>query len=99
MIDRSHLIALELLRKEAASGAVAKTLGAGVKGFFGLGKKMSEAAAKAGIKSPTAHFLMKYSPHLATLYGAKKVYESPTGQKARYKVQLWRARRAQRRGY
>jgi hypothetical protein len=104
MLDRSHLIAMLNLRKEAA---VLKGLGAagkaGVKGFFGIGKKMSDEMLAAGVKSPLAHAAAKAAPYAAALYGGKKAYDSPTGQRARYRVAVWKqqraAKRAQRRGY
>lgn len=39
---------------------------------------------------------LKYAPEAALAAGAYKAYESPTGQKLRYKYQLWKARRQQR---
>ena len=93
----AHQIAYELLKKEgSASKAILKGLGGATKGFFESGKLISKHMTEAGVKSPVAHGLAKAAPYAAALYGGKKAYQSPTGQRLRYKVREMKARRAMR---
>jgi hypothetical protein len=91
-------LAYKLLCKEgsAARTFIKGTIGAG-RGFLQSGKLISKHMEAAGVKSPTAHALAEIAPYAAALYGGKKAYESPTGQKLRYKIQEWKARRAMER--
>ncbi|MFW9801060.1 MAG: hypothetical protein ACFFFC_00285 [Candidatus Thorarchaeota archaeon] len=103
-MNGKHL-AYELLYKEgAAARTIAKHLirtgrgaAAAGKGFLQSGKLISKHMEQAGVKSPLAHGVAQASPYLLALYGGKKAYESPTGQKLRYKVQEWKARKAMER--
>ena len=91
-------IAYRLLQKEgSAARTFLKGLGAAGKGFFQSGKLMSKHMAEAGIKSPLAHGIAKIAPYATAGLGAKALYDSPTGQRVRYKVQEIRARRAMKR--
>lgn len=91
----AHQIAYELLKKEgSASKAVLKGLGGAAKGFFASGKTISAHMKGAGVTSPTAHLLAKTAPYVGAAYGGKKMYESPTAQRLRYKVREMKMRRA-----
>lgn len=98
---RDRQIALEYLRKMAAKGEMTRRTGRGllaaVKGFLGSGKHISKVMAEHGVKSPVAHAAAKAAPYAVAAYGGKKAYESPTGQKIRYRVALWKQRRAMKR--
>lgn len=87
----------DVLKIAGSTRSAIKGIGAAGKGFLQSGKLISRHMAEAGVKSPLAHTLAKSMPYVATAYGAKKAYESPTGQRVRYKVQEMRARRAMRR--
>jgi hypothetical protein len=94
---RNRQIALEYLRKLAAKGSLAGDVGRGLvaaaKGFLGSGKHISKVMAGHGVKSPVAHAAAKAAPYAVAAYGGKKAYESPTGQKLRYRLALWKQRR------
>lgn len=88
----SRDVAYRLLRKEAA-GVVRGALGA-AKGFLSSGSHIAGAMEHAGVKSPLALGAAKAAPYAATAYGAKEGWESGPVQRARYKYQLWKQRRA-----
>lgn len=70
-----------------------------VRSVWNAARGGSEAAAKA-LESQGHNIsgtAVRYSPHLAVGYGAKKAYESEPAQKLRYRYQLWKYNRAQRR--
>jgi hypothetical protein len=85
-------IAYTLLRKEAA-GIIRGSLGA-AKGFLQSGSSIAKAMEEAGVRSPTALFAAKASPYAIGAYGGKKAWESEPVQRARYKYQVWKQRRA-----
>jgi len=76
---------------EGGKGGLLKGLYAAGKGahkaYWGAGKKMSQEMAKAGIESPTAHLLAKAAPTAGAVVAGKAAYDSPTGQRIRWKIQ------------
>lgn len=74
---------------------------------WNVAKAGAKAAGDAIVKSSPGSGLaetvggaVKLAPEMAVLYGGKKAYDSETGQKARYKYQLWKRKRALRKaGY
>lgn len=77
-----------------AGGGALKTLWRAAKGGASEAGRIAEP-----LVGETGRKAIKYLPHAALAYGGYKAYQSPTGQKLRYKYQLWKARRAQQRGY
>ena len=66
-----------------------------------IGKAITGATAKAGGEiaakgHPLIGKAVQYAPHAAALYAGKKALESPTGQRMRYKFQMWKAQRQAR---
>ena len=93
----THQLAYRLLQKEgSASKAILKGVGGAAKGFLQSGSLMAKHMAEAGVKSPVALGLAKVAPYAAAGWAGKKAYDSPTGQRVRYKIQEIRARRAMR---
>lgn len=83
-------IALLLLKQANVVGGV---LAAG-KGFLGSGKHISKTMAKSGVTSPLAHAAAKATPYAVAVYGGKRAYESDTAQKLKYRVALYKHRKA-----
>ena len=80
-----------------AADAVKNVWTASTKGAATAGKHLTESGFH-----PVVGGAVKYAPHVAALYGAKKTYESDPVQRSIFKYKLWKARRAQRkamRGY
>lgn len=88
------LSALRTHGQEKTSGVVStvKDVAKAIKGGAVHGAKALEAKGHKNLAT-----VLKYSPELAAAGLAYKGYQSPTGQKLRYRYQLWKARREQRR--
>jgi hypothetical protein len=101
-MDRKTQIATLLLKHAGLAGDTARGLVAAGKGFLGSGKHVSKVMAEHGVQSPLAHAAAKLAPYAVAAGGAKAAYESPTGQKLRYRWALHKQRQAmkrQQRGY
>ena len=87
------LTALRTHGEEKSAGVVStiKDVGKAIKGGALHGAKKLEEKGHKNLAT-----MLKYAPEAALAAGAYKAYESPTGQKLRYKYQLWKARRQQR---
>jgi hypothetical protein len=92
-------MALTILRtqdmeKEAGIGSTIKNVAKAVKGGATHGAEMLRAKGHKNLA-----LALQYAPEALAAGAAYKAYQSPTGQKLRYKYQLWKARRQQQRGY
>lgn len=81
----------KVAKKTGIVKKVVKALGGTIKG---TGEAAERAFTEAGL--PGAGKVMRYAPHAALAYGGYKAYQSPTGQRVRYKVREMRARHAMR---
>ena len=92
-----------LLREKKAEGsvsAIAKGLGGLVKDIAGSATGASAAAGKALTAGGHGALgtAVKYLPHAAAAYGAKKVYDSEPVQRQIYNYRVRKAQRAQEHG-
>lgn len=94
-------VPLYKVAKKGIAKKVVKALGGTLKGFGEAGEK---ALTEAGL--PGAGKVMRYAPHAALAYGGYKASKSQPVEKLKYKIRVFRARRAmkkarrqQQRGY
>lgn len=83
------------------SSGMSKTAGVG-KTIVDVAKAVQGGANRAGeellVKGhPLLGFAAKSAPVVAGAEGVRRAYESEPGQKLRYKIRLWKARRAAKR--
>lgn len=101
-MDRKLRVAAILLKHAGLAGDAARAAVAAGKGFLGSGKHISKVMAERGVQSPLAHAAAKVMPYAVAAGGAKKAYDSETGQKLRYRWALHKQRKAMeqaQRGY
>jgi hypothetical protein len=96
-MDRKLTVAYAFLKRAGLAGDAARGLLAAGKGFLGSGKHVSKVMAEHGVRSPVAHAAAKLAPYAVVAGGAKAAYESPTGQKLRYRYALHKQRQAMKR--
>lgn len=81
------------LEKEAEGG-----IAGGLKTLWHAAKRGSTEAGKAAepVIGKTLGKVVSKAPEAAVAYGGYKAYKSPTGQNLRYKYQLYKERKRQR---
>lgn len=91
-------VAYLYLRKHAGIvGDTAKGLVAAGKGFLGSGKHISRVMTEHGVESPLAHFAVRAMPYGVTALGAKAGWESEPVQRLRYRIAMYKQRKAMER--
>ena len=89
--DKREVIRHDGLEKSSGVLSTVKDVAKAIKGGAVHGAEKLDAQGYKNLSKA-----LKYAPEAALTYGGYRAYESPTGQKLRYKYQLWKARRQQR---
>jgi len=94
-----RLTLLSGLIKEARPGGLVPAVLGSAKDLWGAVAGGANVASRVIKRSPhlpdALGTAVKYSPHAAAAYGGKKVYDSQPVQDAKWKFQVWNARRKQ----